>query len=60
MLGDETHGILYLHPELSQKKVPNRRGKLPWLPKVMIASNSIAGWHNVTIGLVVFETNGNG
>lgn len=50
MLRDETHGILYLHPELSQKKVPNTRGKLPWLPKVMIASNSIARWRNVTTG----------
>ena len=34
MLRDETHGILYLHRELSGKKVPNMRGKLPWLLNV--------------------------
>jgi hypothetical protein len=59
MLRDEIHGILYLHRELSQKKVPNTRGKLPWLPNVMIASNPIEGWRNVTAGQVVFEMNGN-
>jgi hypothetical protein len=37
MLRDETHDILYLHPELSQTKVPNTRGKLPWLPKVRVS-----------------------